>query len=285
MKTTYTMWGKAIYSKNYKKLMNFVKTDKGKEFVSKLHTGKLKDIAMRYSCPFVLFFKNDTKNYKLIQKACKDSGIIVETTTIKSNVIDYTHVSIPKQLTKTEIKSIESHRPKSKMGHAERHHRLENHKMDKWDKHHPRPTEEQLKGDLFPSTLYEGWKALRSNHQERIHNQIVMKYYKDYVPIYGRITKIPFGYAEKIIGFVKDTKNEITKINDFMGDVETSPKQLVKRAQCILDEAIKNDNRITSARILSRCGNYGRILIPNNTSPNLSISAIITRRYNTYIAA
>lgn len=288
MKTIHTGWGRAIYSKNYKKLMNFVKTNKGKEFVSKLHTQRLEELSARFNCPFVMFFKNNDKNYKLIQKACDDNGVVVVKTqvypAIKPNIVDYTHVKIPKSLTREEIKAIDLKRTKYKLERDERFHMLENHKMDKWETKHPRPSEEQRKNDLFPHTLYEGWKSLREAHQEAVRNQIVLKYYKDYVPVYGRINRFPFGYAEKIIGFVKDTNNEVNKINDFVGNIEKAPKQIVKKAYCILAEAMKQNHKITSGRILSRDGKHGRILVASPPQ-QYAANALVTQTCNLYIAA
>lgn len=65
----------------------------------------------------------------------------------------------------------------SGIGVAKRLHMLEMHKMEKYDRKHPIPTEEEAaKHDLFPGQLIEAYKQIREAHIEQIRKDLVDLY-------------------------------------------------------------------------------------------------------------
>lgn len=100
---------------------------------------------------------------------------------------DYTHIvnnkfihrrdinfKLPWNLTKEEIKTIWKNRS-TKLGYAERLHMLEEHKIDKWENKH-KPTFEELRQDLFPRTLIQGFLDLRDKKREMIREDLSAMY-------------------------------------------------------------------------------------------------------------
>lgn len=250
-------------TKNYQKIYNFVQTKKGKEFVSALHSAPLKELAKRFNIPSAITFKNDTKNYKLIQKACIHGNVIVVKTrtypAVKPNIINYTHTSIPKPLTKQQLRAIDKAKPK--IPWARILHNLEETRMKKWDKKHPGPSEKELKENLFPEQLRQWHIDDREKQQENVRNLIILRHYKDYVPIYGRFKLFDNTYKECIIGFVKDTKKQLQQLGP-CGDIEPQPIELIRKAYEIVNETYKNNPNLICGKIHGKRSNIGRVILP-----------------------
>lgn len=100
---------------------------------------------------------------------------------------DYTHVingtfkrrkdinfSLPWSLTKEEIAAIWKNRS-TKLGYADRMHRLEEHKINKWEDKH-RPTWNELRQDLFPRTLIDAFLNARDEKLEEIRSDLSYRY-------------------------------------------------------------------------------------------------------------
>ena len=86
------------------------------------------------------------------------------------------NTKLPWNLTKKEISMIWKKRENAfKLGYAERLHMLEDHKVDKWEEKH-RPTFEELKQDLFPRALLQGFFDLRDKKREIIREDLAGKY-------------------------------------------------------------------------------------------------------------
>lgn len=62
------------------------------------------------------------------------------------------------------------------LGVAMRMHLLEMHKMEKWDRLHPEPNEDDLKQDLFPNELLSGHRTARYIHLESVREFLANKY-------------------------------------------------------------------------------------------------------------
>lgn len=167
----------------------------------------------------------------------------------KNNIFkDYTRISngrfiprkdinykLPWNLTKEEIKSIWKNRS-TKLGYAERLHMLEEHKMNKWEAKH-KPTFEELKQDLFPKTLIQGFLDLRDKKREILRENlsviyppkenciITIRYYSD------NGTTI----NEKIFGHLYDPKHII--------DSRPSFYTIQNKSKILKDIAVKFKNK------------------------------------------
>lgn len=64
------------------------------------------------------------------------------------------------------------------IGLALRMHLLEEHKMAKWDRKNPPPSETDLKQDLFPEELISGHRTARYVHLENVREFLAVKYCK-----------------------------------------------------------------------------------------------------------
>lgn len=261
----YTGYNSKKAIKNYQKLYNFVQTKKGKEFVSDLHTASLKELAKRYNIPSALTFKNDTKNYKLIRKACIHGGVIVVKTetypAIKPNIRNYTHTSILKSLTKKQLRAIENAKPKTPW--AKIFHNLEEIRMAKWDKHNPGPSEKELRENLFPEQLRQWYLEDRERQQENVRNMIILKHCKEYIPIYGRFKLFNGMFKESIIGFVKDTKRQLQQLGP-CGDIETRPVELIRKAHELVNSVYENNNNLICGKIHGK-NDIGRVILPGKS--------------------
>jgi hypothetical protein len=126
---------------------------------------------------FMRIYGNDTKNMNLIKAAIKKYNI-------NTSEPKPTEPCAPKRvkykihLTKKEIRKIDSHRPSKKMGFAERMHAYEEHKMNKFIKKHPAPTERELAEDLFPEELKAGYKNMLYIRREHVRNILCETYCK-----------------------------------------------------------------------------------------------------------
>lgn len=177
---------KSIITKNLRKLdgntqivnnfNKFCKTEKAKQLVIDVERLGMYDLLKKYSIEYL----------KKIRPNNSPSAIraFIRHHLKKNNVFrDYTRISngkfvprkninykLPWSLTKAEIQSIWKNR-NNKLGYAERLHKLEEHKIDKWERKH-KPTFEELKQDLFPRTIIQGFLDLRDKKRETIREDL-----------------------------------------------------------------------------------------------------------------
>lgn len=167
------------------KIGKFLKTKRGTSFVSKLHTAPFRELCRRYNVPkFMLLYSNDTINLNLVKAAIKKYDIQLPTRT------KTTRLEAPKQpktaikLTAEEHKTYNKAHSPSKMGFAALMHAYEEHKMKKFEKLHPAPTERELKEDLFPEELLRAWDTMMTIHREYVRNMLCDTYYNKGLPIF-----------------------------------------------------------------------------------------------------
>lgn len=134
--------------------------------------------------------------------------------------------------------------------------RLENHKMEKWVKRHPKPTDTQLKQDLFPELMNVEWNTREHNARMFIRNQLIGKYSKDMLPVFGRFEIEDGKYEERLLGYVKDKYHTISTINTD----DNNP--ILRDAHIIFDHAVKHHPNLVSGLIQNKGKTIGRILIP-----------------------
>ena len=91
---------------------------------------------------------------------------------------------------------------------------LEEHKMDRWIRKHPRPTDTMLKQDLFPELLTAAWRRKESEARNYIRNLVKEKYDKSSVPCTARVKNNDGTYKEEIVSWINDPHNNISRINN-----------------------------------------------------------------------
>lgn len=167
-----------VEEKTIEKIAIFLKTKKGQQFVSKLHTMPLKDLCSRYQAPkYIMLYNNSTKNINLIKAAIKQYGVsipIYKTIKLETPM----RVKCPVRLTKKELREIDARHPKKKMGFAALMHAYEEYAMNKFIAKHPAPTERELAEDLFPEELKAGYNNMLYIRREYVRNLLCKKYAK-----------------------------------------------------------------------------------------------------------
>lgn len=142
--------------------------------------------------------------------------------------------------------------------------RLENHKMEKWVRKHPKPTNAQLKQDLFPDLMNAEWNTREHNAREFIRNNIRAKYDKTNLPVIGRFECYDGKFEERIIGYVRDYTHLADKINnDYYGD-DMNP--ILKKAYEIFDAYYEHHPNMTNGYIQNAEKTIGRVLIPKHNA-------------------
>lgn len=137
---------------------------------------------------------------------------------------DYTHIhnkhfirrkdinfKLPWNLTKEDMKLIWDKKNTATLGYADRLHRIQVHKMNKWEKRN-KPTYKELKEFLFPNMLIKEFYDKRDKRAAEINedlctrylpqnsNIVTVRYYKDNDTI-----------LEEVFGYIKDPNNTLEK--------------------------------------------------------------------------
>lgn len=138
--------------------------------------------------------------------------------------------------------------------------KLENHKMEKWIRKHPKPTEKELKQDLFPELMNAEWNTREHNAREFIRQHLRAKYDKTSLPVIGRFETSPDKWEERIIGYISDPHNLAEHINDdYYGGNDMNP--ILKQAYEIFDKEAEKHPELTNGYIQNAAKTRGRVLI------------------------
>lgn len=254
----------AVEEKTIEKIAIFLKTKRGKILVSKLYTSSLKDLCNRYNCPkFIRLYTNDRKNMNLINHVIKREKIIVDRPKIVP--LNVTVKKHPIRLTDEERRKIDSLRPKKAMGKAERLHAYEEDKMAQYKALHPAPTEWQLRQDLFPQEMIDGYNKLVEAHREYVRNFLVSAYYK--LPIFGRYRLANGKFVTRPITEIKDIKGGGHHINSL-----SKEHPLIKKVQMIANEYYNKDNTLVCVQVKGHT-KVGRLIIPHKIMPSKASAA------------
>jgi hypothetical protein len=161
--------------KTIEKIGVFLKTKRGQQFVSKLHTQPFVQLCVMYEAPkFLQLYKNSTKNKNLVLAAINKYNISIPVYT-NNNVYTNTWIKTTVRLTKKELREIDARRPK-KLGFAARMHAYEEHKLKRFE-HKYIPTEKDLQQDLFSEELKTQIKTQLYIHREYVRNFLSRAYY------------------------------------------------------------------------------------------------------------
>ena len=139
---------------------------------------------------------------------------------------------------------------------------LENHKMEKWVRKHPKPTDAQKKQDLFPKLMDTEWNTHEHNAREFIRNKIRAKYDKTNLPVIGRFETGDNKWEERIIGYVRDYTHLADHINDDYYGNEMNP--ILKKAYDIFDAYYEHHPNMSNGYIQNAEKTIGRVLLPNH---------------------
>ena len=140
--------------------------------------------------------------------------------------------------------------------------RLENHKMEKWVRKHPKPTDAQKKQDLFPELMDIEWNTHEHNAREFIRNKIRAKYDKTNLPVIGRFEAGDNKWEERIIGYVRDYTHLADHINDDYYGNEMNP--ILKKAYDIFDAYYEHHPNMSNGYIQNAEKTIGRVLLPSH---------------------
>ena len=140
--------------------------------------------------------------------------------------------------------------------------RLENHKMEKWVRKHPKPTDAQKKQDLFPELMDTEWNTHEHNAREFIRNKIRAKYDKTNLPVIGRFEDGDNKWEERIIGYVRDYTHLADHINDDYYGNEMNP--ILKKAYDIFDAYYEHHPNMSNGYIQNAEKTIGRVLLPSH---------------------
>lgn len=139
---------------------------------------------------------------------------------------------------------------------------LENHKMEKWVRKHPKPTDAQKKQDLFPKLMDTEWNTREHNAREFIRNNIRAKYDKTNLPVIGRFEIGDNKWEERIIGYVRDYTRLADHINDDYYGNKMNP--ILKKAYDIFDAYYEHHPNMSSGYIQNAEKTIGRVLLPSH---------------------
>ena len=232
------------------KIGKFLTTMRGQTFVKKLHTASLNELVTRYQAPkFILFFNDNTKNMNMIKSAIKKYNIQIKNDEIHE-MPEIEIVKYPVRLTKKEMKQMNARKP-HKMGFAALMHAYEEHKMEKFKRLNPAPTELELKQDLFPGELKAGYETKLYIHREYVRN-FLCKVYDNIIPKerYYRVFKV---YSKnttrgRVISECEMDRPMIAKQN-------TSRDELKKKLVMLAKSAKDADNDVIKVKLYDKYGN------------------------------
>lgn len=245
----------------FKKICKFIKTKRGLQFVSKLHSMPYYTLCKMYQVPACCReYNNSRKDKNMILSAIKEVNLTIP----KVHTAEFEFVNpgkFPVYLTKKELRKINSHKPSKKMGFAERMHAYEEQKMKKFIAKHPAPTEEELAQDLFPKELIAGYNNMLYIRREYVRNFLCKVYA-------GTTPKEEFYRMFTVLSITEDPATG-KKHDAVVSEVETDPN-IVGKPFAGLDEKASNE---TLRDILARMAT-----IVHNADKN----AIKVKLYNKY---
>ena len=235
------------------KIGKFLKTKRGYKFVSMLHRMPLKDLCELNNAQFMRIYSSDTKNMNIIKASIRKFNIHFEDPP-KIEPIKPQKVKCQIYLKRDQRKEIEARNKPKKFGFAALMHAYEEHKMQKFVKKHPAPTERELAEDLFPDEIRNAYSNMIDTARYKIRQNLVSAYCK--LSIIGRYEIANGKWIEKPITMIKDIDGGGHHINAIPEE-----HKLIRKAQEIANNAYKEDNSLVCIIIK---GHYrqGRLLIP-----------------------
>lgn len=139
------------------------------------------------------------------------------------------------------------------LGRAAKNERYVQSKLEKWDRLHPKPCEDN---DLFKEEYLPKWEMERQLAIERIRDFVVSVY--DKLPLNGRFKTGKEVFQERKIADIKDIGGDGHNINS----VDPEKSKLMKKAQRITDDVYEKDDKLVCSHIKDHKRKKGRLILP-----------------------
>lgn len=156
-------------------------------------------------------------------------------------------------LTKSEMKVINKNKIAKPMGKAKFMESIVQHKLNKWIKNNPTPTDKQ---NLFYEEFTKEWKNKKEIMLQHYRDVVIAIYYK--LKIYGRFNTNKQGYP-KLIALIPNKTNELfdnKTVNDLNKD-----SVLLKRAKIVYMQQREKNPKLIACLLEDVRGKCGRIII------------------------
>lgn len=276
------------------KVKKFITSRKGILLANRLGKERIEDLEKRFEAP-KLFIKDNMSKYRIYLQAATTAKVltkpikIIDYTKTLERKKKNGELKIPRSLTKEELFEINNplirdingkpiqkttkkglliwnaktnipvYKRKSlstKMELAEKCHRYELHKINKWDVKHPMPNNKQLYSELFPEVAIAAHNTMRNIALENIRTELAKKYcggiQKDppLLRLYAAYHKK--GYGGKQIAFEQECDPYIYGYT-FLHH-ESYPSQLEMQTRLQKAALHVTDKSITSLKVYDKYG-------------------------------
>ena len=254
------------------KLTKWMSSNRGKEFAKRLGREPLDQLIKRLGAPNIdkkdYIQKLNSYKYAVKQSGLQRRVIIVKDYDKKvKEMKEAGKLKLPPSLTKEDLMKISTYivrdaegniiqkmdkqgrqfwnkftnepipmrkRKSNKMGKALKCHLYELHKMEKWDRKNPAPTDQGLSYDLFPKELLAAHRTKRELQVERVRNMLSERFYgaKNRVPLL-RLFRVCQFKSQFLPGGFGVYETEATNNYDFTGYTDTYPsnEMIMKKLQ------------------------------------------------------
>ena len=254
------------------KLTKWMSSNRGKEFAKRLGREPLDQLIKRLGAPNI-DKKDYIQKLNSYKYAVKQSGLQRRTIIVKDydkkvkEMKEAGKLKLPPSLTKEDLMKMSTYivrdaegnaiqkmdkqgrqfwnkftnepipvrkRKSNKMGLAQKCHLYELHKMEKWDRKNPAPTNQGLSYDLFPKELLAAHRTKRELQVERVRNMLSERFYgaKNRVPLL-RLFRVCQFKSQFLPGGFGVYETEATNNYDFTGYTDTYPsnEMIMKKLQ------------------------------------------------------
>lgn len=254
------------------KLTKWMSSNRGKEFAKRLGREPLDQLIKRLGAPNIdkkdYIQKLNSYKYAVKQSGLQRRTIIVKDYDKKVKEMKETgKLKLPSSLTKEDLMKMSTYivrdtegniiqkmdkqgrqfwnkftnepipvrkRKSNKMGKALKCHLYELHKMEKWDRKNPAPTDQGLSYDLFPKELLAAHRTKRELQVERVRNMLSERFYgaKNRVPLL-RLFRVCQFKSQFLPGGFGVYETEATNNYDFTSYTDTYPsnEMIMKKLQ------------------------------------------------------
>lgn len=254
------------------KLTKWMSSNRGKEFAERLGREPLDQLIKRLGAPNIdkkdYIQKLNSYKYAVKQSGLQRRAIIVKDYDKKvKEMKEAGKLKLPPSLTKEDLMKMNTYivrdtegniiqkmdkqgrqfwnkftnepipvrkRKSNKMGKALKCHLYELHKMEKWDRKNPAPTDQGLSYDLFPKELLAAHRTKRELQVERVRNMLSERFYgaKNRVPLL-RLFRVCQFKSQFLPGGFGVYETEATNNYDFTSYTDTYPsnEMIMKKLQ------------------------------------------------------
>lgn len=160
-----------------KKFDNFCKTKRAKSLVKDIDKLSINTLYAKYFLSYLSKLGSESTIRSFIRHKLRKHNIVNYTHIVRNKFIPYVDRvrHFPWGLSKEERKKIEASKTKTTLTFTERLDRLCKYKLEKWENKH-KPTFKQLKNDLFPRMMIQGFLDLKDRKEEMIREKIASMY-------------------------------------------------------------------------------------------------------------